>query len=490
MTAVRIIRGDTLQAELRRDLAPVLRAISANLGPDGRAALYALGPRVRQAVTGADIARHFCGSGPSAVLLREALVSMDRDLGDGTSRMAVMTGAALKTGRKALAAGIHPSQLSRAVEGLRSEISLHFDAVTSQADNIAGVLAAALPGEMQAELIQALELAGLDGHVELSDQSELGLRVDHVEGFSANMEPLLSSVLTHMDHVNILVVNDIITDFRSLAPVIESFAHSKKSLLIAARGLEGTAKQLLERNREAQVLRVAAVTPRDQGLRAAEILRDLAVATGATIVDEETGQTLDTLTPSHLGTAATFRRNGDHVTFLFPTGDREKITARLRDIEHEIQRNRYLALDREHAQSRYARLSGRWVEMFVGVDHFKPNLRILMTRALASVRSARSAGTIKGAGVGLAEVAELLEAATSADPADRVARLIVAETLRATGSSLRHNAGLEALDGALPSKELFDPAQLSRDLLDLALSLALQILTLETAVLRTPDHSY
>ncbi|OOY14370.1 TCP-1/cpn60 chaperonin family protein [Thioclava sp. DLFJ4-1] len=491
MTAVRIISGNSLQAELTDDLAPVLRAIAAKLGPDGRAALYTLGARVRRATTGTEIARHFCADGTSEVLLREALVSADRDLGDGTARMAVMTGAALATGRRSVAAGVHPSRLIRSVDALRPEITRHFEAVTEDVDDNEGILAAAaLPPDATDALHRALELAGSEGHVELSDQPEPGLRLDHVEGFSADMEPLLSGVLTHMDAVHVLVVNDILTDFKRLAPVIEGFAQSGKSLLIAARGLEGAAKQLLERNRQAGVLRVAAITPRDKGPRAAEILRDLAVATGAALVDDETGQTLDTLTPEHLGAAEAFRRSGDHVTFSAPAGDAAAIALRLQDIAHEIERNRYLALDREHAQRRYARLSGRWVELFIGPHRTEPDLRARMARALASVRSARTGGTLTGGGVGLTEIAARLEAERTSDPTDRAARALVGEALRATGRALRRNAGLEPLDGVLPADSVRDPARLSRDVLDLALSLALRILTLETAVLRTPHHSH
>jgi len=490
MTAVRIISGNSLRAELADDLAPVLRAISAKLGPEGRAALYTLGPRVRRATTGTEIARHFCADGASEVLLRETLVSADRDLGDGTSRMAVMTGAALTAGRRSVAAGVHPSHLIRSVDALRPEMARHFEAVTRDTGNLDGILAAAaLPADETDALRRALDLAGAEGYVELSDQQEPGLRLDHVEGFSADMEPLLSGVLTHMDAVHVLVVNDILTDFKRLAPVIEGFAQSGKSLLIAARGLEGAAKQLLERNRQAGVLRVAAITPRDQGPRAAEILRDLAVATGATLVDDETGQTLDTLAPENLGAAEAFRRSGDHVTFVAPAGDTAAIALRRRDIAQEVERNRYLALDREYAQRRHARLSGRWVELFIGPHRTELDLRARMARALASARSAQTGGTLTGAGVGLAEIAARLEAERPSDPTDRAARALVGAALRATGRALRRNAGLEPLDGVLPSDAVLDPARLSRDVLDLSLSLALRILTLETAVLRTPHHS-
>ncbi len=487
MIAVRTKTGAALQQALADGLAPVLRAISGGLGPQGRAAVYAVGQDVRRAETGTEIARRFTGSGAAEVLLKEALVAAERDLGDGSSRLAVMAGAALHAGRKSLAAGIHPAQLHRAVKALGAELDGHFATLTNPDPRVQEVLrAAGLQASAAAELERALRLAGEGGHVELTATPEPGLRLDHVEGFSADMTPLLSGELGHMDHVHVLVANDIIVDFRRLAPVIEGFARSDKSLIIAARGIEGAAKQLLERNRQAGVLRVAALTPRDAGPRAVEILKDLACATGAMLVDDETGQSLETLTPAHLGSAATFRRSGTRVTFVKPAGAPEDVAARLKDVEHDIGRHRYLALDREHAQRRHARLSGKWVELLVGPDRTDPARVDRMSRALAAVRSAQSGGTIAGAGAGLAEVAALIEPEQSADPAERAARRLVAQALRAPGRCLRRNAGLEALDGILPHEGLADPARLSRDLYDISLSLALQLLSLEAAV--QPAH--
>lgn len=485
MTPVRIVNGAALRRELVEDIAPTLQAMAASFGPNGRAVLYTVGSHVRRAVTGTQIARRSAGSGPSERLLLETLVSADRDLGDGTKRLALMMNAALTAGRRVVESGIHPGELIHAAENLRDELAGHFAAVIAPEADVAGVLrAAALPDAAQDNLLHALSVAGEAGQVELARQTDDGLRLEVVDGFSADMKPLLSGVLAHMDQVHILVVNDILTDFERLAPVIEGFAHSNKSLVVAARGLEGPARQLLERNRKAGVVRVAAITPRDQGPRAADILRDLAIATGATIVDDETGQSLNTVTPAHLGSAATCRRSADQVTFTLPQGDANTITVRLREIENEIHRNRYLALDREHARRRHMRLSGRRAELFVGPDHTDPALFEQMSRALASVHSARPGGTLEGAGAGLARVAALLESVTSIDRTERSARVMMAQALRAPQRILRRNAGLEAPGEVLPSDNLSDPAQLSRDVTAIALSLALQILALETAVIR------
>ncbi|MDK3019871.1 TCP-1/cpn60 chaperonin family protein [Pseudodonghicola flavimaris] len=490
MSATETIAGEDLRRGVIRSLAPALRAIAAALGPEGRAVLYSTGAAVRRAETGTEIARRFCGEAPAEVLLREALVSAEQDLQDGSARLAVMFDAALTQGARSLAAGEHPTHLSRAVTALKPELDAYFAQETQVTEETGALLTAAdLPTDAAALLGQALDAAGPEGHVELSDRDEPGVALNQVTGFTVEMEPLLSGMLDHMERVHLIVANDIISDFARLVPVIDGFARSNKSLVIAARGIEGAARQLLERNRTAGVLRVAALTPRDKGPRAAEILADLAVATGATLVAEETGQPLDTLQPEMLGSAAQLKRNGHRFTLTEPGGDSAAVARRLREIAGEIARHRYLAYDREHAERRHARLSGRWVELMIGPDRCDPGLRGRMARALSALRSARTGGQIAGAGAGLAAVADLLEAGAPADApagADRAARRLVAEALRAPERVLRRNAGFDDghADWARSLPPLADPARLSRSLLDTSLSLALHLLTLETAVLR------
>lgn len=484
------LSGHALRLDLIRALAPTMRAIACSLGPNGRAGLYSVGGGARRAVNGTDIARRFAGDSPPERLFREAMVAAERDLGDGTARLAVMAEAALRTGIRMIVAGIHPSLLIHEVNSLRAELDMHFAAVTRVDENLIGVLRAASMSELaEARLREALLISGSDGHIELTQVSERGLRLEDVEGFTVEMEPLLSGVLGHMDQIHLLVANDIISDFHSLAPVIEGFARSNKALVIAARGLEGPAREFLERNRTAGILRVAAMTPTDKGPRAADILQDLACATGASMVSEETGQTLAKLSPGMLGSAKSFHRTRTRVVLTQPGGRPEEVAMRLKEIEGDIQRHRFLALDREHAQRRHARMSGRWVEIFVGEDRSDPDLFGQLGRALASARSAQVSGIIDGAGFGHASVAARIEDNSSGSGSETAARNVVAAALRAPGRCLRRNAGLEVLDGILPLDGLADPARLSRDALDIALSFALQLVSLETAILRNDQRN-
>lgn len=487
MTATRVLTGDQLRLGLPKNLAPALRAAAASMGPSGRAVLYEQGASVRRATAGIDIIRHFTGDSVEETLLRETFVAAQQDLNDGISRLAAMFEGALHSARRAVAAGVHPTALSRSVTALLPEVDEHFATLTRHTTDPEPVLRGFdLPDLALPPIRDALAKAGDDGHIEVSARRERG--IDHIafRGFLATMEPLLDGTLDQMDRVHVLVVNDILNDLTPLVPVIEGFAKSDKSLVIAARGLEGTAKQLLEQNRVAGVLRVMAFAPARKGDRAVDILTDLAVATGATLIAEETGQSLARLTPDMLGTATSLRRQGTRLIFSEPQGDTEEIAARLKTIEAVIQKNRYLALDREFAQRRYTRLAGRWVELAVGDSPTCPDLRERIERAMSAVRGVRTHGGIEGAGKGLSAVAALLEARPPGSEDARAARSMLACALRGPERALRVNDGRD--DGYsewsknLP--ELTDPADLSRNLLEIAVSLALQMMTLEAAVLR------
>ena len=487
MTATRTLAQEALRLDVARRLAPAVRAASASMGPNGRATLYASGSSVRHASTGVDVIRRVTGDSVIEKLFREGVVSADQDIRDGSARLAVMFGAALEVAQAAIAAGVYPTALVRAVDRLAPELDIQFAAETMVADDLRPLLRAAdLQEDVSAALARALERAGPEGHVELSERPEPGVELQEASGFTAEMEAALTGSLDHMDRVYLIVANDIISDFDTLVPVIEGFAKSDKSLVIAARGIEGAARQLLERNRTAGVLRVAALVPCDKGPRAVQILADLAVATGATLVAEETGQSLARLSPGQLGSAGGYRRRGNRITLTDPGGEPDAIALRLGEIEGEIERHRYLALDREHAQRRHARLSGRWVELMVGPDRTRPDLHAHMTRALASVRSARAGGWMSGAGQGLCRIAEHPEAGQGADATDRAARRVLCQALRAPQKALRRNAGFDDshVNWASGLPELADPVQLSRSLLDTAVSLALQVMTLEIAILR------
>lgn len=484
-----------LHAACRDGLSPLLTAIGGSLGPHQTATLYAVGNSVQRAHTGAEIARRLCDGrgvrGTVAVLFRELLQSADRDLGDGTARLALMAGAAIESGIRALRSGIHPQQLSERVERLRSELDSAFDAITEREYDLEDVArTSTLEPSVASQLVNAFRHAGDRGRVELLQGAEAAAQTRAHAGFVLDASPVEQDAPMALDDVHLLVADEKITDFKTLAPVIEGFANRRKSLIVAARAVEGSARALIERNRDAGIVSVTALVPRDQGIRAAVLLEDLAIATGAQLVSDRTGLTLNRLKPAMLGRAGRYQRQGQQVFLKGAVANEQHLELRLREIEQEIEGNRYLALDREHAERRRARLSGAWVELHLPAEAAHGGEASLeeARRTLTALGNARSGGVIAGAGAGLEAVARQVDTVTaghSTDSIERSARQLVSAALRAPARQYRYNAGQSSPAGAGVHRQPMDPARLSRDLLALSLSFALRLLSVERAVTRT-----
>ena len=461
-------------------IAPALRAIAASIGPNGRHVIYAAGNRIVAARTGSEIARQICSDHFAERLLKETLVDAEREFGDGTARLAVMAGAALAERRRTGGQLVENERVIEALAGLRPALDAAFVAEARMGEAGAELVAAAgVDPALVPLVLKADAAAGPDGVVEVKDAAENAVLAG--DGFSFDARQAGAGALAAMENVNLIVANEVLSDFKTLAPVIEGFAARGKALVIAARGIEGHALQLIESNRRAGILKIAALVPADAGPRAMEILEDLAAASGATLVCAQAGTSIESLKPAMLGKAARFHIEQGRVQLAGAEGCADRIALRIAAAEAEIRAKRYLPLDREHAERRRARLLGRWVELTIanGPDS---NVQVeTARRAIVALRAARTDGVIVGGGYGLESIAERLRGVGGTDPACRIAAAMVDAALRAPGQCVRRNSTKTAPDRHRP---VADPSRLSRDLLDIALSLAIRLAGIDGAVLR------
>jgi chaperonin GroEL (HSP60 family) len=479
-----MIPGQSLQEDMAEAIAPALRAIAASIGPDGRHVIYSNGERVLAARTGSEIARRICSDHFAERLLKEALVDAERQFGDGTARLAVMAGAALAERCRSGAPAVDNEHVIEALALLRPELDAAFAAEARIRDAGAELIAAAgVDSALVALILKADAAAGADGLVEVKEAGENA--VFAVDGFSFDARLLSSGAISAMDDVHLIVANEVLSDFKTLAPVIEGFATRGKALVVVARGIEGQALQLLERNRKAGVLKVAALAPHDVGPRAVDILDDLAAVSGATLVCAHAGTSIEQLKPTMLGKAMQYRFVHGRVHLTGANGAIERISMRIEAAEAEIRAKRYLPLDREHAERRRARLVGRWVELNIARGFDSVTQVETVRRAIVALRAARTDGVITGGGHGLESVADRLKGTGRDDPARRAAMAMIDAALRSPGRCLRRNSAetRPAATGTMPAP-VADPARLSRDLLDVALSLAVRLAGIGGAVLR------
>lgn len=481
---MRMTAGQSLQEDIAEAIAPALRAIAASIGPDGRHVIYSNGERVLAARTGSEIARRICSDHFAERLLKEALVDAERQFGDGTARLAVMAGAALAERCRSGVPAVDNERVIEALALLRPELDAAFAAEARICDAGAELVAAAgVDAELVPLILKADTAAGVDGLVEVKEAGKNA--VFAVDGFSFDARLVGAGAMPAMDDVHLIVANEILSDFKTLAPVIEGFATRGKALVVVARGVEGQALQLLERNRNAGVVKVAALAPHDAGPRGVDILEDLAAVSGATLVCAHAGTSIERLKPTMLGGAAQYRFERGRVHLAGAKGVTERISMRIEAAEAAIRAKRYLPLDREHAERRRARLAGRWVELNIARGFDSAAQVETARRAIVALRAARTDGVIIGGGHGLEGVADRLKGTSRDDPAQRAAAAMIDAALRSPGRCLRRNSAetRPAAHGPMPAL-VADPARLSRDLLDVALSLAIRLAGIGGAVLR------
>ncbi|MFC7398022.1 TCP-1/cpn60 chaperonin family protein [Chelatococcus sp. GCM10030263] len=420
---VEIYTGQAARRLMASSLVSALRAIAASLGPHGRACLVDGGPGpVEQALTGAAIARAIAGeSGPRSVaqrILKDTLFDAERDLGDGTARLAVIFGHILTQGVRFIAAGVPAGQLADALLALMPEIDEQLARERVPDAPLARVAATAGASTALAEAVaEAIERVGPEGTLEITTGSRPGIATRVGSGFIADATLVSEAFLQGapaaglvFDPVHVLVADEIIEDFGPLVPVLEGFATRGKALVVVARAVTGAALAALLRNRQENGLRVVALKPREVAQHAADVLEDLALATGATLVADRFGTSVAALRPAMLGRAGSFRFHRARAVFAEPAGEAVAVAARARLLAAEADRQRYLALDRERLLRRSARLTGRWGEIEVTGAHERDGARLLTAAraALAAAQSAGAGGALPGGGAGLGRAARRL----------------------------------------------------------------------------------
>lgn len=491
-------------ARYAASLTPVLRAVAAAAGPDGRACLIETGGAVEQATTALAIVRALaepCGAPRLlARLLREMLHETDRDLGDGTTRLALLWGGLVMQGAQSLAAGIAPEQLAAALQRLGAQLAAALEraefARRSEPDtaSIAAVAASAGASSDVADAIaDMLARVGVDGAAEIIESRETGLRPEIGEGFVFDAVPASEAFATaDLDPAFILVADERIDDLGQLLPLLEGFATRGKALVLVAREVSGPALHALVRNHSDNGLRAIALRPAAAGPSAADILEDLAIATGATLVADRFGTTLSRLRPAMLGRCARFSIAGGRAVFSEPGADRSSVAQRRALLLAEAERQKFLALDRERLQVRAARLRGVWARLHVGAESDRETrMRVeAARRALASARSAIVGGVLPGGGIGLVQYFDNLpiDQAERTDPVVAAAGFALAAGLstlvrglaqdptpipgRARRGRLSEALGLDSSGDFA----VLDPLPLTRSVLERAVSGAVTLL--------------
>jgi chaperonin GroEL len=459
-----------------------------------------------------------------AQLLKQAAIKTSEVAGDGTTTSTILAQAIVTEGLRNLAAGANPMLMKRGIDAATQAVveelrKLATPVVGRQEVQHIATISANDP-EIGRLLADAMDRVGRDGVITIEEGKSLKLEVEYTEGLrfdrgyiSAYFVTDTQRMETALDEPYVLVTDRKISSVVDLLPLLEKLIETgTKELLIVAEDVDGEALATLVVNKLRGILNVLAVKAPGFGDRRIDMLSDIAILTGATVISDEVGKKLDEATLGDLGRARRVLATKDDTTIVEGHGQQAAIDGRITQIKAQIEQTTS-DYDREKLQERLAKLSGGVAVIKVGaateVEMKEKKARV--EDALHATRAAVEEGIVPGGGVALLRAATAIDRLVLPDADMRVGAAIVKRALEAPLRQLVLNGGLEpgvvvetirtassptwGLD--LVSEQfvdmvqagIIDPAKVTRSALENAASVAAMILTTEALVTDAPEKA-
>jgi len=513
---------------LKKGVDELANAVKVTLGPKGRNVVIEKkfgAPQVTK--DGVSVAKEielknkFENIG--AQMVKEVASKTSDDAGDGTTTATVLTQSIVSVGLKNVTAGANPMDLKRGidkavinvVESLKSQSKTVGDdyqkieqvaTISANNDFEIGKLIADAMGKVHKEgVITVEEAKSTDTTVEVVE----GMQFDrgYISAYFVTDTEKMESVL---EHPYILIYDKKISSMKDLLPILEASVQTGRPLLIIAEDVEGEALATLVVNKLRGSLKIAAVKAPGFGDRRKEMLQDIAILTGGTVVSEETGMKLETTTLDMLGIAEKVTIDKENTTIVNGNGDKKMIQARVNQIKAQIETTTS-DYDREKLQERLAKLAGGVAVLYVGApsEIEMKEKKDRVDDALSATRAAVEEGIIPGGGVAYIRAIAALEGLKGENDDQTTGIAIVRRALEEPLRQIVANAGVEGSvivqevkkgKGAYgfnarteKYEDLFetgviDPTKVARIALENAASVAGMILTTETLIAELPEE--
>jgi len=528
MTAKDVKFGDSARRRMLAGVNILADAVKVTLGPKGRNVVLdkSFGaPTVTK--DGVSVAKEielqdkFENMG--AQMVKEVASQTSDIAGDGTTTATVLAQAILNEGLKSVAAGMNPMDLKRgidkAVAAAIAEVeNLAVPCSDTKAIAQVGSVSANSDMEVGEKIAEAMEKVGKEGVITVEEGSGLEMELDVVEGMQFDRGYLSPYFINNQDSMSaeleepyVLLFDKKITNIRDLLPVLEAVAKSGRPLMIIAEDVEGEALATLVVNNMRGIVKVAASKAPGFGDRRKEMLQDIAILTGGTVISEEVGLALEGATLDDLGQAKRISLTKEATTVVDGAGKSDDIEARVNQIRTQIEETSS-DYDREKLQERVAKLAGGVAVLKVGaateVEMKEKKARV--EDALNSTRAAVEEGIVAGGGVALIRAVNAIDGLTGdnedQDVGINLARRAMEAPLRQIVANageeasvvvdkvkqLKGNEGYNAATGEYGDMIAFgipDPAKVTRTALQAAASVAGLMITTECMVTDIIDDS-
>ena len=451
-----------------------------------------------------------------AQLVKEVATKTNDAAGDGTTTATVLAQAMINEGMKNLAAGANPiimrKGMKKATDAAVEAIKGMKKDVKSQAD-IARVAAISSADEEVGQMVaDAMEKVSKDGVITIEESKTMKTELDLVEGMqfdrgyvSAYMATDMEKMEAVLDDPYILITDKKISNIQEILPLLEQLVQSGSKLLIIAEDIEGEALTTLIVNKLRGTFTVVGVKAPGYGDRRKEMLKDIAILTGGTVISEELGLELKDTTMDQLGRAKSVKVQKENTIIVDGCGDKKAIADRVAQIKAQIEETTS-DFDREKLQERLAKMAGGVAVIRVGeaTEAEMKEAKMRMEDALSAAKAAVEEGIIAGGGSAYVHAAaEVQKVVDGLEGDEKTGGRIVLKALEAPLFHIAANAGLEGSVIINKVKEspvgvgydayneeyvdmveagILDPAKVTRSALQNATSVASTLLTTESAV--------
>ena len=455
-----------------------------------------------------------------AQLVKEVATKTNDVAGDGTTTATLLAQAIIREGLKNVTAGANPmlvrNGIKLAVDKAVDEIQKISKPVNGKED-ITRVAAISAADEQIGKLIaDAMERVGNEGVITVEESKSMGTELDVVEGMqfdrgyvSAYMVTDTEKMEAVLDNPYILITDKKISNIQEILPILEQIVQGGRKLLIIAEDIEGEAMATLVVNKLRGTFTCVAVKAPGFGDRRKDMLQDIAILTGGTVISEELGRDLKEVTLDMLGQSETVKISKENTTIVNGRGSKDEIKHRVSQIKAQFEESTS-EFDREKLQERLAKLAGGVAVIKVGAatETELKERKLRIEDALNATKAAVEEGIVAGGGTAYVNVINEVSKVTSDVADEQVGINIIVRALEEPMRQIAYNAGVEgsviiekvksseagmgydALKGEyknMISAGIVDPTKVTRSALQNAASVGATFLTTEAAVVEMPQ---
>lgn len=525
--AKQLLFSEDARKKLLSGVEQISKAVKTTLGPCGR--MVMMDKKYGSPVItkdGVSVAKEIELQDPyenmGAQFVREVASKTNDDAGDGTTTATVLSYALVREGIKSVAAGMRPIEIKR---GMDKAVKLAVDEIKKNAKPVKGAdditniatISANNDPEIGKMLADAIEKVGKDGVITVEESKNMEMTVDTVEGMQFDRGYISSYFVTDrermeadFDDAYVLIYDKKISAMKDLLPILEKVANAGKALVIICEDVEGEALTTLVLNTIRGTIKVCAVKAPGFGDRRKDMLQDIAILTGGTVVSEEVGLKLETCGTEVLGKAKSIKIDKDNTTIVGGAGASKAIKDRGAEIKTAIEKSTS-SYDKEQLQKRLAKLAGGVAVINVGAntETEMKEMKFRVEDTIAATRAALEEGIVSGGGLALIEASKALnEIPADLTEDEKVGFKIVRRALEEPMRQIAENAGLDGSVIAERAKSekkgvgynartgewvnmleagIIDPAKVTCSALKNAASVAGTLLTTECAITDIPE---